>query len=101
MAKPLPLSGATGGNTLFGWPFWLLDCHHGKPFPDLFLHAAQTMRAGFDRCVVIEDSATGVMAAVAAGMCCVALCRAEEAVGMAALGAEPIHSLLEVPPMLL
>lgn len=39
-----------------------------KPAPDLFLHAAKTM--GFDpgACAVIEDTVTGVKAAVAAGM---------------------------------
>jgi HAD superfamily hydrolase (TIGR01509 family) len=41
---------------------------HGKPAPDLHLHAAATMGARPSRCVVIEDSATGVAAARAAGM---------------------------------
>jgi HAD superfamily hydrolase (TIGR01509 family) len=40
----------------------------GKPHPDLFLHAAQAMAVAPDRCLVIEDSAPGVMAAVNAGM---------------------------------
>ncbi len=40
----------------------------GKPAPDLFLHAAETMSAGPGDCVVIEDSQPGVEAAVAAGM---------------------------------
>jgi len=39
-----------------------------KPHPDLFLHAAATMGWPADRVTVIEDSATGVAAAVAAGM---------------------------------
>lgn len=42
---------------------------HGKPAPDLFLHAARQMGADDpSRCLVIEDSVTGVMAGVAAGM---------------------------------
>ena len=41
---------------------------HGKPAPDLFLHAATRMKAAPDRCIVIEDSTAGVKAAVAAGM---------------------------------
>jgi HAD superfamily hydrolase (TIGR01509 family) len=73
----------------------------GKPFPDLFLHAAMQMKTGFDRCVVIEDSVTGVRAAVAAGMRCLALCTPGEAPHMAALGAEPIMSLMDVPTALL
>lgn len=41
---------------------------HGKPAPDLFLWAAQTMGAAPADCVVIEDSPAGVQAAKAAGM---------------------------------
>ena len=40
----------------------------GKPFPDLFLHAAKDMGADPRRCLVIEDSPAGVMAADDAGM---------------------------------
>ena len=41
---------------------------HGKPAPDLFLHAAGKMQADPARTLVIEDSASGVQAARAAGM---------------------------------
>lgn len=40
----------------------------GKPAPDLFLFAAKQMQVPPDRCIVIEDSPTGVGAGVAAGM---------------------------------
>lgn len=40
----------------------------GKPFPDLFLHAASTMGVPPDRCIVIEDSVAGTTAGRAAGM---------------------------------
>ncbi|WP_416190679.1 HAD family hydrolase [Neisseria sp. CCUG12390] len=40
----------------------------GKPAPDLFLLAAETMGFAPQDCVVIEDSPTGVAAAIAAGM---------------------------------
>ena len=40
----------------------------GKPAPDLFLHAAARMGADPARCLVIEDSLTGIRAAKAAGM---------------------------------
>lgn len=46
----------------------------GKPHPDLFLHAAAEMIADPARTVVIEDSATGVLAGVAAGMRVIGLC---------------------------
>jgi HAD superfamily hydrolase (TIGR01509 family) len=44
------------------------DVEHGKPAPDVFLHAAAGMGADPTRCVVIEDSVHGVTAARAAGM---------------------------------
>ncbi|WP_354489280.1 HAD family hydrolase [Mesorhizobium robiniae] len=40
----------------------------GKPFPDLFLHAAHTMGFAPADCIVIEDSVAGTMAGIAAGM---------------------------------
>ena len=44
------------------------DVTHGKPAPDLFLHAAAAMGVAPDRCAVVEDSRHGVAAARAAGM---------------------------------
>ncbi|MFI5711758.1 HAD family hydrolase [Kribbella sp. NPDC051620] len=44
------------------------DVAHGKPAPDLFLHAAATMGVKPADCVVVEDSPLGVAAANAAGM---------------------------------
>jgi len=44
------------------------EVEHGKPAPDLFLHAASNMDVPTSRCVVIEDSPNGVAAARAAGM---------------------------------
>jgi HAD superfamily hydrolase (TIGR01509 family) len=41
---------------------------HGKPAPDLFLHAAQAMHVDPRRCLVIEDSPAGITAAQSAGM---------------------------------
>jgi len=41
---------------------------HGKPAPDIFLHAAREMRAPPEACLIIEDSLPGVMAARAAEM---------------------------------
>jgi len=40
----------------------------GKPFPDLFLHAASTMGFTPADCIVIEDSVAGTEAGIAAGM---------------------------------
>ena len=44
------------------------DVPHGKPAPDLFLHAAARMEVEPRDCIVVEDSPVGVAAAVAAGM---------------------------------
>ena len=44
------------------------DVVHGKPAPDLFLHAAAALGADPARCAVVEDSFYGVEAARAAGM---------------------------------
>ncbi|MFF1816300.1 HAD family hydrolase [Kribbella sp. NPDC058245] len=44
------------------------DVAHGKPAPDLFLHAAATLGVQPADCVVVEDSPLGVAAANAAGM---------------------------------
>ncbi|WP_326599799.1 HAD family hydrolase [Streptomyces sp. NBC_01803] len=44
------------------------EVEHGKPAPDLFLHAADRMGVAPERCAVIEDSQYGIQAARAAGM---------------------------------
>lgn len=49
------------------------DVKRGKPAPDLFLLASQRLGTDPARCVVLEDSSVGVMAAKAAGMYCVAV----------------------------
>jgi HAD superfamily hydrolase (TIGR01509 family) len=44
------------------------DVEHGKPAPDIFLRCAELLGMEPERCVVIEDSPHGVMAARRAGM---------------------------------
>ena len=44
------------------------EVRNGKPAPDVFLHAAAKMHVEPSDCVVVEDSAVGVAAGVAAGM---------------------------------
>ena len=72
--------------------FSAVEVARGKPAPDLFLYAAARMGAAPERCVVIEDSVPGVMAAVAAGMSVIGFvgashCRPDEAARLAAHGA--------------
>lgn len=59
----------TGLAPLFGDAVFSADrVEHGKPAPDIFLHAAQRTGWKPEQCVVIEDSVNGVLAARAAGM---------------------------------
>ncbi|MDB6177856.1 HAD family hydrolase [Paracoccus sp. Z330] len=48
--------------------FTASQVRHGKPAPDLFLFAADRMQVSPRHCVVIEDSAPGIAAGLAAGM---------------------------------
>jgi HAD superfamily hydrolase (TIGR01509 family) len=42
----------------------------GKPAPDIFLEAARRLGVAPGRCLVVEDSRNGLLAAKAAGMAC-------------------------------
>jgi HAD superfamily hydrolase (TIGR01509 family) len=65
--------GLTGLRARFeGRIFSATEVAHGKPAPDLFLHAASSVGVEPARCVVVEDSPAGVAAARAAGMRCLA-----------------------------
>jgi HAD superfamily hydrolase (TIGR01509 family) len=44
------------------------EVDHGKPAPDIFLHAATRMGVPPSRCAVVEDSVAGVTAGLAATM---------------------------------
>ena len=48
--------------------FSATEVEHGKPAPDLFLHAAAAMGHAPADCVVVEDAPAGVAAGRAAGM---------------------------------
>ena len=43
------------------------DVRQGKPEPDIFLKAAERLQVNINRCLVLEDSHTGVLAASRAG----------------------------------
>lgn len=72
-----------------------------KPDPGLYLHAAAFLGAAPSACVVIEDSATGARAAIAAGMRCLGLAANDHgAQTLAAVGAEVITALDQVPGLI-
>lgn len=50
-----------------------VEVGRGKPAPDVFLAAASRLGRPPSRCLVIEDSRNGVLAAKRAGMACVAV----------------------------
>ena len=75
----------------------------GKPFPDLFLHAALRMNVQPFDCTVIEDSIPGVKAAGAAGMRALAYAGEPYAnpAALAASGGEVFTDMAELPGLLL
>jgi beta-phosphoglucomutase-like phosphatase (HAD superfamily) len=72
----------------------------GKPHPDVFLHAAERMGAEPAACVVVEDTPSGVRAAVAAGMRVVGYSADSDEAALRRAGAEILHSLTELPDLL-
>jgi HAD superfamily hydrolase (TIGR01509 family) len=66
MSRTLGITGLA--DRFDGRIFSAVEVEHGKPAPDLFLHAASQMGVEPQACVVLEDSVYGVQAGVAAGM---------------------------------
>jgi HAD superfamily hydrolase (TIGR01509 family) len=92
----------TGLSDLFG-PDMLFSAYavpRGKPHPDLFLHAATAMKAAPSRSVVVEDSPSGVAAAVSAGMRVLGYAADSDERALGREGAEILHSMEELPSRL-
>jgi HAD superfamily hydrolase (TIGR01509 family) len=85
-----------GANTLFS----AYAVPRGKPHPDLFLHAAEVMGAEPRRCAVVEDTSSGVTAAVSAGMRALGYTADSDEAALRRAGAESLHSLHELPGLL-
>ena len=71
-----------------------------KPHPDLFLYAAARMDVTPDRCVVVEDSASGVRAAVAAGMRAFGYAADDDAHELQDAGATTFTAMHDLPSLL-
>lgn len=81
--------------------FSVEDVTHGKPAPDLFLHAAAQMGFAPATSVVVEDSPAGVEAGVAAGMRVLGYAPAQpDADALRAAGAEPFADMAQLPGLL-
>jgi HAD superfamily hydrolase (TIGR01509 family) len=72
----------------------------GKPHPDLFLHAAASMGAKPSRCTVVEDTVSGITAAVAAGMRAFGFAADSDETALRNAGAEILHDLSHLPDVL-
>jgi HAD superfamily hydrolase (TIGR01509 family) len=94
---------ATGLAARFeGRRFSAADVARPKPAPDLFLHAAGAMGVPPARCVVVEDTPTGVRAAVDAGMAVLGFAAAPhtDAAALQSAGATIFRRMADLHPML-
>lgn len=78
--------------------FSAYDIDSFKPDPGLFLHAAREMDTAPEHCVVVEDSDSGIRAAVAAGMRVLAY--TGHGVELEAEGAERLDDMAQLPALL-
>ena len=76
------------------------DVARPKPAPDIYLAAAQACGARAADCVVVEDSVTGVQAALAAGCRVLGFCRDTPAEALTAAGALPFDRMEALPGLL-
>jgi HAD superfamily hydrolase (TIGR01509 family) len=77
-----------------------MEVEHGKPAPDLFLHAAERMGVAPERCAVVEDTIHGIEAAVAAGMAAFGYAWYFDADALEAAGATAFTSMDVLPELL-
>ncbi len=80
--------------------FSAYDVNIWKPDPGLYLHAAATMGARPERCIVIEDSVPGVEAGVAAGMHVFGFAPNDSGAELAARGAQVFSAMSQLPQRL-
>lgn len=78
------------------------DVGRGKPFPDVFLHAAARMHVSPERCAVTEDTVVGIRAGVAAGMTVFGFAGAghTDPRELRQAGARTFRDMLELPALL-
>lgn len=92
---------ALGLARLFGSRvFSFEDVDRPKPWPDIYLAAAEACGAAPQRCVVVEDSVLGVRAGRAAGCRVLGFARDGSGPVLAAHGAEPFTAMAELPRLL-
>lgn len=75
------------------------DVGRGKPWPDLFLHAAEQMGFAAARTTVVEDSPAGVQAGRAAGMAVLGYSGRTPAALLEEAGARTFGEMAELPAL--
>jgi len=98
MRKTLGLTGLLA--RFEGRLFSSADVPRGKPFPDLFLHAARHFAVAPSACLVVEDSPSGVAAALAAGMSVYGFCAGTSDARLLAAGAHKVFRQMSDLPSL-
>jgi HAD superfamily hydrolase (TIGR01509 family) len=73
------------------------DVGRGKPAPDIFVEAARRLGLGPDALLIVEDSSNGLLAAVAAGIRCVAVPCPSTAAQDFSKAAGRLNDLTELP----
>jgi len=76
------------------------DIDRWKPDPGIFLHAAEEMGFTPEQCVVIEDSASGIRAAISGGFMVFALAREKRRSHFEQLGAVTFKNMKELEGLL-
>ena len=84
LVKCLPLAIASGS------VHRIIDVPNSKPEPDVFLLAAKRLGVARNKCCVIEDTVTGVLAGKAAGMTVLGITNTFDAETLAQAGADQV-----------
>ena len=80
--------------------FSATEVEQGKPHPALFLYAAEQMRVEPSRCIVIEDSISGVQGAIAAGMKVMGYAKLTSSYALKQAGAYVFSNMLDLLQLL-
>nr|WP_267313731.1 HAD-IA family hydrolase [Nostoc sphaeroides] len=81
--------------------FSATEVSRSKPYPDIFLYAAEKMGFSPKDCVVIEDTPTGVRAGVDAGMTVFGYAELINPEKLRAVGASVVFNDMKLLPKLL
>ena len=80
--------------------FSATEVPHPKPAPDVFIAAARAFNVSPARCVVIEDSVSGVIAAICAGMKVYGYTALTPSESLVEAGAIPFTNMMELQTIL-